>query len=342
MPSEQSSALDDLKLQAAREVLTTGTGANLLPLLGPAGALEPMRGKKVLVTGATGLIGSIIVATLKAFGGIKVIEADSAWGIQECLKANADYVIHGAGYAQPKKFLAAPLDTIDINTNWTMKLAKALPKNGRMLFLSTSEVCNGSPHQRHTEDDIGTTNPAHIRGAYIESKRCGEAIVHAARAEGKAIAAARVSLAYGPGVKKNDGRVVSEFITQALRFGEIKLQDGGQARRTYCYVTDVVQILLNILTRGQHALYNVGGESEITILSMARKLGQQMQVPVIVPRGMGSARTGAPAHVTLDMSRTKQEFKKFDFVPIDRGLERTIAWHRALEGIEESVPAVSG
>lgn len=334
MPSSQSSALDALLLEAARSVLSERL------MLGPEGLLMPMRGKRVLVTGATGMIGRVLVATLRAFGGIKVMEADSTWHIGEALKANGDFVIHGAGYAQPAKFVAAAMDTIDLNTNWTHKLTRALPKGGRMIFLSTSEVCSGSPHQRHTEDDIGLTTPAHVRAPYIESKRCGEAIVHAARADGKAITAARVSLSYGPGIKKGDTRVINEFITKAFKTGEIVLQDGGQARRTYCYVTDTVQMLLLILMRGQRPVYNVGGEGETTVLSLARKIAAKIPgTEVKVPRGMGYANAGAPAHVTLDMSRTKQEFKKFAFVSIDEGLDRTIAWHRALEGMEQEQPA---
>lgn len=341
MPNSQSSALERLLNEAAERILFRSRQVGTLT--GPDGILMPMRGKRVLVTGATGMIGQVLVATLRNFGGIKVLECDSTWHIGEALKANGDYIIHAAGYAQPAKFLAAPLDTIDLNTNWTHKLARGLPKNGRMIFLSTSEVCSGSPHQRHSEDDIGTTTPAHARAAYIESKRCGEAIVHAARADGKAITAARVSLSYGPGIRKGDSRVVNEFITQGLKVGQIVLQDGGQARRTYCYVSDTVQLLLNILMRGQRPVYNVGGEGEITILSLARRIAAQIPgVEVKVPRGMGHANNGAPAHVTLDMSRTKQEFKKFDFVSIDDGLDRTIAWHRALERIEETVPAVTG
>lgn len=338
MPSSQSSALDKLLHEAMGDVLRY-SGSRFV-MLGPESPLVPMRGRKVLVTGATGMIGRILVATLKAFGDIKVIEADSSWDIGQALKVNADFVIHGAGYAQPARFMEHELETIDVNTNWTLKLARALKKDGRMIFLSTSEVYSGSPHQRHSEDDIGTTSPAHARAAYIESKRCGEAIVHAARREGKAVSAARVSLAYGPGVKRGDARVLNQFIAAALKGGEIVLQDGGQARRTYCYVTDVVEMLLLILMKGTQPVYNVGGQGEITILSLARRIAAQLPgVVVKAPRGMGHANTGAPAHVTLDISRTKQEFKKFAFVSIDDGLARTIAWHRALEGLEQEQAA---
>ena len=336
------SSIEALRMEMASQVLFYRQGQKTLT--GPEGLLMPMRGKRVLVTGATGLIGGAVVAALKGFGGIKVLEADSAWHIGEALKANADYVIHAAGYAQPAKFTANALDTIDVNTNWTLKLAKALPKNGRMIFLSSSEVYNGSPHQRHGIDDIGRTTPAHLRAPYIEAKRCGEAIVHAARAMDKAVVAARVSLAYGPGVKKGDSRVISQFITQALQTQQIRLQDGGTARRTYCYVTDIAEMILRILMVGREPVYNVGGQSDVTIIGLARKIGAmtgaEVKLPYLNRTVTGPA--GAPQHVTLDMGRTKQEFSKFDFVPIDDGLARTIAWHRALEGMEATAPAEPG
>lgn len=334
MQSSTASAQDKL-LTAAGRAAIFGDRDGAVPLYGPDSPLVAMRGKKVLVTGATGMIGRVICAALKAFGDIKVVEADSSWGIMECLKVNAPFVIHAAGSAEPSRFLAAPMDTIDVAVNWTAKLARALPKSGRMIFLSSSEVYSGSPRQRHAEDDIGQTGPAHLRGCYIEGKRCGEAVVHAARAAGKQVTAARVSLSYGPGVKIGDTRVLNQFITEALKGGRIVLQDGGQARRTYCYVSDTVELLLRILMTGREAVYNVGGEGETTILSLARRIAAQMKdVEVKVPRGMGAANSGAPAHVSLDMSRTKQEFKKFRFVPLETGLADTIAWHRALQGIE--------
>lgn len=297
--------------------------------------LATLKGRRVLVTGATGMIGRVLIAALKS-QGVECIEADSKWHIGECVKQKADLIVHAAGYAQPKRFMAAPLDTIDVNTNWTLKLARALPPNGRMLFLSSSEVCSGSAQARHLESDIGTTGPEHTRSAYIEAKRCGEAIVHAARQDGVQIVAARVSLAYGPGVKRGDTRVINEMIARAMTYGEIVLHDGGQARRTYCYITDVVEMLLSILIRGRQAVYNVGGEGETSVLSLARKIADLMKVPAHAPRGLGVAMNGSPSHVTLDLGRYKREFGKQIFVPLAQGLERTIEWHRALETAREA------
>lgn len=324
MPTVRDSRLSSQIDDAAAEVL-----AGLKPI--------PLRGKRVLVTGATGLIGGLICATL-AKTGAEVMAANSSTDLGLCLAWGPTDVIHAAGYAQPAKFTAVPLDTLKLNTVWLIALVEAVQKSGgKILFLSSSEVYSGSAHLRHYEHDIGNTAPDHPRGAYIEGKRCGEAIIHAARKGGIDAKIARVSLAYGPGVKKGDTRVVSQFIDRAISTGEINLQDGGQARRTYCYITDTVEMLLNVMWFGRSAVYNIGGEGDTTILSLARRIAGVMKVPVKVPRGMGVAQTGAPAHVALDVSLYRREFAKRDFVPLEVGLKRTIAWHLALAGITEGV-----
>lgn len=288
---------------------------------------------RVLVTGATGLIGRVLVETLR-LRGATVGVCNSEVSLTDCLNWDPTDVIHAAGYAQPAKFTAQAMQTIDLNTRWLMALVEKVRQNdGRLLYLSTSEVYSGSPRLRHYEADIGQTAPDHPRGCYIEAKRCGEAIIHAARKDGTKAVAARVSLAYGPGVKKGDTRVVSQFIDQALRSGEIALQDGGQARRTYCYITDIAEMLLNTMWFGRSPVYNIGGEGEVTILSLARRIGGLMKATVKVPRGAGIAQIGAPAHVSLDTGLYRREFSKRHFVPLEEGLQLTIAWHKALHGI---------
>lgn len=299
--------------------------------------LSPLSGKDVLVTGSTGLIGVNLMAALVL---AECGNVDGAQRQHPCgtLKAY-DYIIHAAGYAQPSKFMAEPMETVGLNTTLLMTLLGKLKHGGRLVFLSSSEVYSGSPKILHSEDDIGTTKPSHQRGVYIEAKRCGEAVCHAARAAGTWAAIARVSLAYGPGVKAGDTRVMSEFISQAMRNDEIVLKDGGSDRRTYCYVSDTVQMILNILLRGKQSVYNVGGHGEISIVGLARKIGDAMKVPVRVPRNVTQSESGAPPHVTVDMSRYCREFGTPTLVSLDAGLPWTIAWHRALVGHRSKVAA---
>lgn len=306
-------------------------------------SLAPMAGKTVLVTGASGLIGVNLHRTLTDAGvAVTVPKARCA-----PVSGLFDYIIHAAGYAQPAKFLADPMGTAAVNTTMLMGLLDRLAPGGRLLFLSTSEIYSGNPRNLHNENDVGTTTPFHPRSIYIDSKRCGEAICFNARQSGKHAVIARVSSVYGPGVRKDDTRVMSELIHQALMYGEIALKDGGTARRVFLYVTDAVEMLLNILLHGEQAVYNCGGHAyntgrngvtwgnmigEMSISTLARKIGERLKVPVRTQTLGRAAPEGAPSHVGLDMSRYLREFGEKEYVDIDVGLPLTIEWHRELLG----------
>jgi nucleoside-diphosphate-sugar epimerase len=306
-------------------------------------SLLPMNGRSVLLTGATGLIGANILAALTAAG----IPVQTKGRRNGPMLGTYDYIIHAAGYAQPSRFLDDPMGTAAVNTTMLMSLLERLNPGGRLLFLSTSELYNGNPRGLHNENDIGTTTPAHSRAIYIESKRCGEAICHEARRAGKTAIIARVCSVYGPGARKKDTRVMSELIDQGIMFGEIALKDGGQARRVFLYVTDAVEMLLNILIRGEQALYNVGGPAyntgrggetvgnmvgEISIVVLARKIGEILKVPVRLPKIASGTDGGAPSHVGLDNGRYVREFGDKHYVDLKQGLPLTVAWHQMLHG----------
>jgi len=242
---------------------------------------------------------------------------------------SADNVIHAAGYGQPGKFLENPVKTIRLNTAVTADLMEKLPQSGRFLFLSTSEVYSGSPRLPHRESDIGTTDPSHPRACYIEGKRCGEAICHAFRQLGRDAKSARLALAYGPGTRPDDQRVLNSFIRRAILERRLVLQDQGAAKRTYGYITDVIEMLLAMFLHGREAVYNVGGRSSVTILELAQAVGRELGVPVSVPP-QGAEAVGAPNEVSLDLARVTEEFNKREFVPFETGLRRTIEWQRHL------------
>jgi len=211
----------------------------------------------------------------------------------------------------------------------TIDLLEQLPPSGRFLFLSSSEIYSGSPRLPHREGDIGTTDPSHPRACYIEGKRCGEAICEAFRQQGRNAKSARLALAYGPGTRPDDQRVLNSFIRRAVLEKRLVLQDRGAARRTYCYVTDVIEMLLLILLRGREAVYNVGGRSSVTILELAHAVGRELGVPVSVPPAEAEA-VGAPNEVSLDLSRVENEFDRREYVSFEDGLHRTIEWQRHL------------
>ena len=319
--------------------------------------LAEVKGKSVLITGASGLLGIYFLATMRVladqgngpqsvtavvysevmsplpsllnFKGARVMQGDLTDLAFVQGLGKFDYVIHAAGYGQPGRFMEDRIKTIKLNTTTTLELFNALMPGGHFLFISTSEVYSGLPNPPYKEDQIGITNTTHLRSCYIEAKRCGEAICNAYRERGYKANSARLALAYGPGTKPNDRRVINSFIERGINQCVITLQDMGVAKRTYCYVSDAVEILFHILLRGTMPVYNVGGLSRTTVANLAQKIGKYLKIPVEFPKEVIEL-TGAPEDVYLNMELVRKEFEKTEFVSFDDGLSRTIEWQKAL------------
>ena len=309
----------------------------------------------MLVAGATGIIGTYLMATLLEMqgrgkgpahitavsrsglpaalldlGSSTVVVADLAHTPALAALPKFDFVVHAAGYGQPGKFTVNPVATLALNTAGTIELASHVAPGGRMLFISTSEIYSGLEAPPFFEDQVGTTNTDHPRASYIEGKRAGEAVMSAFTQGGDMQGtSARLALAYGPATRLDDSRVLNEFIRSALSQKVIRLRDSGTAMRTYCYVTDAVEMLLNIWLHGSEAIYNVGGTSRTSIADLARSIGEIAGAEVEIPES-GTGQTGAPDDVWLDLRKTVELSGKSDFVPLRVGLERTVAWQRDL------------
>jgi nucleoside-diphosphate-sugar epimerase len=241
----------------------------------------------------------------------------------------ADVIIHSAGYAQPAIFMANPAATFQLNTTATATLLQKLTPGGSFLYLSSSEIYSGLQKSVLTEHDIGTTTPLHPRACYIEGKRGGETICNAFRSQGVRAVSARLALAYGPGTRKGDKRAMNSFIEKALTLGKIELMDAGKAIRTYCYVSDAVELMWHAVLHGTQPVYNIGGHSTVTIGELAKLVGKLTGVPVTFPAQAAEV-AGAPEEVRLDLSRPESEFKKTSYVSLEDGLRATIDWQRKL------------
>ncbi len=146
------------------------------------------------------------------------------------------------------------------------------------------------------------------------------------REQGYDVKIARLALAYGPGTKKGDTRVLNQFIEQALTMGRICLLDDGSARRTYCYVDDAAEMMLDILFKGKDVVYNVGGESETSVLDLANLIGLMTQVEVLPGH---SKMDGAPDDVRLDIAKVSTEFPR-NFMKMYDGINNTIEYQKKL------------
>lgn len=317
---------------------------------------ESLRGKTVLVTGASGLLGTYFLASLAHLkqngmpvhaiaqirsepaphtaeiirrGGFETTQVDVS-NHEECASLPAaDVIIHSAGYAQPAIFMANPAATFLLNTAATGTLLQKLKPGGSFLYLSSSEIYSGLQKPLLGENDIGTTTPLHPRASYIEGKRGGETICNAYRSQGVRVVSARLALAYGPGTRKGDKRALNSFIEKALTLGKIELMDAGKAVRTYCYVTDAIELMWQAALHGTQPVYNIGGHSTVTIGELAKLVGKITGVPVLFP-AQSVEIAGAPEEVRLDLTRAETEFKKTSYVPLEEGLRKTIEWQKQI------------
>ena len=286
--------------------------------------------KKLLITGAYGLVGSNICKILERDYTEIEIHKSKYDEIPSTLGSNVDYLILGSGYGQPQMFGKDKIETIRINTEFISNMIKNWVKpDGKVLYVSSSEVYSGAPSP-HTEDMIGTTTPQHPRACYIEGKRCGEAICMAYKEQGFDVKIARLALAYGPGTKKGDTRVINQFIEQALTTKTIKMKDTGGQYRTYLYVEDAAQMMLDILFKGKDVVYNVGGISSLRICDLAKMIadlsGSDWEMgnePII----------GSPESVFLDITKINDAFPR-KYISIDEGLKKTIEYQKQLYSIK--------
>lgn len=286
--------------------------------------------KHILITGAYGLVGSNICKALERdYPDIEITKAKFDARNETLDKCPFDYIIMASGYGQPQMFGKDKIKTININTEHVEHLFRYLKPNGKFLFVSSSEVYSGAPSP-HKETDIGTTTPQHPRACYIEGKRCGEAICMAYKEQGYDVKIARLALAYGPGTKKGDTRVINQFIEQALTTSRIKLKDKGESMRTYLYVEDAAKMMLDVLFNGKDTVYNIGGDSRTSIKMLAGLIGAYLGIPV----ELGDIPTKeSPDDVLLNNRKVLSEFPR-PLYPLTTGLLETIEYQKNLYGIK--------
>jgi dTDP-glucose 4,6-dehydratase len=206
--------------------------------------------------------------------------------ISNPLKINGplDNVLHFASPASPVDYLNYPIQTLKVGslgTHVTLGLAKQ--KNARYLMASTSEVYGDPLVHPQKEDYWGNVNPIGVRGCYDEAKRFSEAIVMAYhRAHNVNTHIVRIFNTYGERMRLDDGRVLPNFMGQALRGEPLTIYGDGSQTRSFCYVSDLVEGIFRLLFTEFHEPVNLGNPAEITILQFAEEIRQlaRSNVPV--------------------------------------------------------------
>jgi dTDP-glucose 4,6-dehydratase len=185
-----------------------------------------------------------------------------------------DNVLHFASPASPVDYLQYPIQTLKVGslgTHNTLGLAKL--KNARFLLASTSEVYGDPEQHPQREDYWGHVNPVGPRGVYDEAKRFAEAMTMAYhRAHNVNTHIIRIFNTYGPRMRLDDGRVLPNFMGQALRGEPLTIYGDGSQTRSFCYVDDLVEGIVRLLGTDFHDPVNLGNPNEITILDFAREI----------------------------------------------------------------------
>ena len=325
--------------------------------LGEVGAL---RGRRVLVTGVTGMIGACLVDALSLlnerrglgmhivgvsrhpgrfadrFPGAELLAADltrPAPALPE-----ADFIVHAASNAHPAAFSADPVGTMLCNLRGTEALLEQLRRagHGRLLFVSTGEIYGDNPAITggFSETDFGRVDPMTPRACYPESKRAAETLCASYAAQyGVDALVARLSYVYGPTLSEANTRADAQFLRKALAGEDIVLKSEGTQVRTYTYVTDAIAGLLTLLLRGGRGeAYNVASRlGTVSIRGYAETLAALAGVGVRFELPSEQERRGYSA-----VSHAVQRGDKLEALgwtprrDIREGLRRTLAVRRGV------------
>jgi len=239
-----------------------------------------------------------------------------------------DAIMHFASPASPIDYLELPIQTLKVGALGTHKaLGLALAKKALFLLASTSEVYGDPLVHPQREDYWGNVNPIGPRGVYDEAKRFAEAMTMAYhRAHGVDTRIARIFNTYGPRMRLNDGRVVPNFVGQALRGEPLTVYGDGSQTRSFCYVSDLIRGIYRLLMSDFNEPVNIGNPTEFTIKEFAdiinRLTGNRAGI-VYEPLPKDDPKVRKP-----DITRAKTLLGWEPEVDIETGLHTTIAWFR--------------
>ncbi len=246
-----------------------------------------------------------------------------------------DGVLHFASPASPVDYLELPIQTLKVGslgTHNTLGLAKK--KGARYLLASTSEVYGDPEVHPQPEEYWGHVNPVGPRGVYDEAKRFAEAMTMAyLRAHGIDTRIARIFNTYGPRMRPGDGRVVSNFIVQALRGEPLTVYGDGSQTRSFCFVADEVEGLYRLFLSDEHDPVNIGNADEHTVLELAELVRDVVGGADVrrLPLPVDDPKVRQP-----DITRARTILGWEPEVSLRDGLERTVPYFRELVEAEDA------
>jgi dTDP-glucose 4,6-dehydratase len=267
------------------------------------------------------------VAHLTSSGRFEFLYGD-ACEVLTAISGPVSTVAHLASPAAPPDYLARPLETLAVGSRGTEAALKLAQANGaRLVLASTSEVYGDPLVHPQVENYWGNVNPIGPRSVYDEAKRFAEALTAAYRRTlGTNTGIVRIFNTYGPRLRSGDGRVVSNFVVQALSDQPITIYGDGSQTRSLCYVDDLVRGLLAMLHSEAPGPINLGNPTELTVFQLAKLVlhltGSASQIVY------GPLPEDDPTRRQPDITLAKSILGWNPTVSQQEGLHRTISWFR--------------
>ncbi|MEM8638308.1 MAG: UDP-glucuronic acid decarboxylase family protein [Cyanobacteria bacterium P01_G01_bin.54] len=303
---------------------------------------------KILVTGGAGFLGSHLIDRLMAQGH-EVLCLDNYYtgrkqnlvqwfdnpnfelirhDITESIRLEVDQIYHLACPASPIHYQSNPIKTVKTNVLGTMNmLGLAKRVKARFFLASTSEVYGDPTVHPQTEDYWGNVNCIGIRSCYDEGKRIAETLTYDYhRQHGVDVRVVRIFNTYGPRMLPNDGRVVSNFIVQALEGKPLTVYGDGSQTRSFCYVSDLVEGFLRLMASDHSEPVNIGNPGEYTILELAQTI--QRLINPDAQLTFEPLPKDDPKQRQPEITRARTWLGWEPTVPLQDGLEKTIAYFR--------------
>lgn len=310
--------------------------------------------KTVLVTGGAGFIGSHICEFLIARGyKVKCVDnliTGKLNNLEDILKdknfefikhdvskpisiaGKVNFILHFASPASPKDYLMYPIQTLKVGSLGTHNaLGLAKEKRAKFLLASTSEVYGDPKIHPQMEDYWGNVNPIGVRGCYDEAKRFAESITMAYHRVHKInTSIIRIFNTYGPRMQADDGRVIPNFINQALKNKQLTVYGRGGQTRSFCYIDDLVVGIYKIMLFNYNLPINLGNPAEMTVLALAKKILK------LIPDSKSKVKflslpQDDPKVRCPNISLAKKLLKWQPKIELTYGLQKTIFYFKSIE-----------
>ena len=307
--------------------------------------ITPMLQKKIIVTGGAGFVGSHLCKALIDLGHSIICIDNFTTGVKENLEQldieiiehdlcypiyiESDEIYNLACPASPVHYQRDPIQTTKTSVLGALNMLELAKKTGaRFLQASTSEIYGDPEVHPQSESYWGNVNPIGIRSCYDEGKRCAETFIFDFQRIGVETRLARIFNTYGPHMHPNDGRVVSNFILQALQDEPLTVYGQGEQTRSFCYVSDLVQGLIKLMEGKETGPVNLGNPTEHTILELAQKVieltGSNSE---IVYQKLPS---DDPRRRKPDISKANMQLDWQPVIPLEEGLQKSISYFRGV------------